>query len=59
VEDISIKSRVFDRPSGFGGGLTLETKAGIFGLTIAFGQQQQNSFDFNAAKVHFGYVNLF
>jgi outer membrane protein assembly factor BamA len=59
VEDVSIKSRVFDRPSGFGGGLTLETKAGIFGLTIAFGQQQQNGFDFNAAKVHFGYVNLF
>ena len=59
VEDVSIKSRVFDRPAGFGGGLTLETKAGIFGLTIAFGQQQQNGFDFNAAKVHFGYVNLF
>ena len=46
------------RPQGFGAGITFETKVGLFGLTLAFGKQQ-NTFDLGAPKVHFGYVSLF
>jgi hemolysin activation/secretion protein len=48
-----------DRPLGFGAGLTFETKVGLFGLSLAWGRQQQNPIDFSAPKVHFGYVSLF
>ncbi len=59
VEDNSKYTRLSDWPLGIGTGFSFETKAGIFALTIAFGKQTQQAFDFNAAKVHFGYVNLF
>ncbi len=48
-----------DFPYGFGSGITFETRAGIFGLSLAFGTRQQQPIDFGSPKVHFGYVSLF
>ncbi len=59
LEDKSRFSYNIDRPLGVGAGFSFETKAGIFALTIAFGRQNAQEIDLNAAKVHFGYVNLF
>ena len=58
-ETLTNDTRIFGRPLGVGAGMSFETKAGIFALTLAFGRQNNDEFDFNAAKVHFGYVNLF
>jgi len=44
---------------GLGAGITFETRAGLFGLSLALGRQDQQPFDFGAPKVHFGYVSLF
>lgn len=59
VENQSLNNRIFDRPYGFGVGMTFETGAGIFGLSYAMGSQQSNPVDFRTAKFHFGYVNFF
>jgi len=50
---------ISDQPYGFGGGLTFETGAGIFGVSLAVGSQQGNPIDFRNPKVHFGYVSVF
>jgi outer membrane protein assembly factor BamA len=44
---------------GFGAGITFETRPGLFGLSLAFGRQDQQPFDLGAPKVHFGFVSLF
>lgn len=44
---------------GIGLGLAFETKAGIFNISYAIGKQGNNSFNFQAAKIHLGYVNFF
>jgi outer membrane protein assembly factor BamA len=44
---------------GFGAGITFETRPGLFGLSLAFGRQDQQAFDLGAPKVHFGFVSLF
>ncbi len=46
-------------PIGTGIGLTLETKAGVFGLSYAIGKLPENPFNLRSAKIHFGYVNYF
>jgi outer membrane protein assembly factor BamA len=48
-----------DFPFGFGAGMAFGTKAGVFSVSYALGRQQQNPINFRAAKIHFGYVNLF
>ena len=48
-----------DTPMGVGAGLTLETKAGLFGFSLALGKQLGNSFNPRDMKIHFGYVSLF
>jgi outer membrane protein assembly factor BamA len=48
-----------DFPYGFGAGIAFATKAGIFSVTYALGSQQGTGINFRAAKIHFGYVNLF
>lgn len=47
------------RATGFGAGLTFETRPGLFGLSLAFGQRQGEAIDWTAPKVHFGFVSLF
>ncbi len=44
---------------GFGAGLTFETRAGLFGISLAIGGQNGTPPDFRAPKVHFGYLSLF
>ncbi|MBL7951329.1 MAG: BamA/TamA family outer membrane protein [Flavobacteriales bacterium] len=48
-----------DTPMGFGAGTTFETKAGLFSLTYALGQQFDNPVALRGGKVHFGFVSLF
>lgn len=46
-------------PFGFGVGVNFQTKPGIFSVSYAVGKQNNNPIDFSAAKIHFGFVNLF
>ena len=54
-----VVDRSFDRPFGFGAGITFETKAGMFALTYALGKQLDNPLLLRAAKVHFGIISTF
>jgi len=44
---------------GIGVGIDLNTGAGTFSLVYAIGKQNENSFNFNNSKIHFGYRNSF
>lgn len=59
LENITSKINSNDNPFGFGGGLTFETGAGIFGVSLAVGSQLNNPIDFRNPKVHFGYISVF
>ncbi len=48
-----------EHPVGFGAGLTFETGAGLFGISVAFGKTDGVPADFRNPKIHFGYVSLF
>ncbi len=50
---------VSDFPFGFGVGINIETKAGIFTINYALGKQFDNPIEIRSAKIHFGYVNRF
>lgn len=59
TEDVTEDTSRFDTPLGLGGGITFETKIGVFGFSLAVGKQQGNPFDFRNIKTHFGYVSYF
>lgn len=44
---------------GVGAGINFGTKVGVFGLSIAVGKNKTIPFDFQAAKIHFGYQSIF
>lgn len=44
---------------GFGSGLDLSTKAGIFSVNLALGKSNEEPFNFDKTRIHFGYVNVF
>ena len=49
-----------DYPVGFGAGVNFDTRAGVFGLSLALGRDNLNPvIDLGAPKVHLGYVSLF
>ncbi|HFA50147.1 MAG TPA: hypothetical protein ENJ95_14145 [Bacteroidetes bacterium] len=48
-----------DHPFGLGGGITFETGAGVFGISVAVGKTDAAPFDLRNPKIHFGYVSLF
>jgi hypothetical protein len=48
-----------DHPLGFGTGISFGTNIGIFSLTYALGQQQNNPILLRDSKIHFGYVAYF
>ena len=48
-----------DRPVSLGAGINFDTKAGIFSMTYALGNQQGNGFDLRNGKIHFGLTALF
>ena len=52
-------TKLRDRPWGFGAGIVLDTKIGLFGLTYALGQARNQALDIRYAKIHFGYVSRF
>jgi hemolysin activation/secretion protein len=58
-ENIARSPLISDKPYGFGAGLTMETKAGVFSLYYAMGKAFNNPLDWSKAKVHFGLVNYF
>ncbi len=58
-EDQSQPHLLTDSPLGFGAGTSFETKAGIFSLTYALGQQFNNPVELRGGKVHFGFTSLF
>lgn len=53
------RSQHEDFPVGFGAGYNYLTKLGMFSIIFAVGRQQNNPIDFNAAKIHVGYLNRF
>jgi hypothetical protein len=59
VEDNRFRGRRTDTPFGFGAGVTLETKIGLFGLSYALGKQLDNKIEIKNSKIHFGYINYF
>ncbi|MBA3662901.1 MAG: hypothetical protein H0W61_01645 [Bacteroidetes bacterium] len=58
-ENISNGSYVKDTPVSVGTGINFETKAGIFSLNYAVGNQFGNGFDIRSGKIHFGLTALF
>lgn len=60
IENKSINAQLAnDWLMGFGGGMTFDTAAGIFSLSVALGSRQEVPVDFRRAKIHFGYLSLF
>ena len=60
LENITDRNRLFLRPLGLGTGLNFETKAGIFGISVAVGRRDVGQgVDLRATKFHLGYVSLF
>lgn len=50
---------LWDSPYSIGAGMNFETKAGIFGISLALGSERSNPMDYRNAKTHFGFVSLF
>jgi len=44
---------------GFGAGMNLQTRAGIFTIIYAMGRQFDNPVNIGNAKMHFGYISRF
>lgn len=59
VEDERYGAGYVDVPIGFGVGVAVETKAGIFNLSYALGKNLNNKIQFRNGKIHFGFVSLF
>ena len=59
VEDRRFRGKKIDTPFGFGTGISLETKIGVFGISYALGKQLNNKIEFRNSKIHFGYVAYF
>lgn len=48
-----------DYPVGFGVGVNFDTRAGVFGLSLALGRSNDIQLDLGEPKVHLGYVSVF
>ena len=59
AEDSSTEGINVFYPYGFGAGITFETQAGIFGVSVAVGTRWGEPLNLNSPKVHLGYVGLF
>jgi len=58
-ENRNVNNYVYDHPSGFGAGISFETKAGIFSINYALGKQFNNPIQLRSGKIHFGIINYF
>ena len=54
-----LDSYYYDYPFGFGFGLFFKTKAGVFTISYAMGQQRNEHVNIKNAKIHFGFINKF
>ncbi len=54
-----IENYYYDYPFGFGLGLFFKTKAGIFTISYAMGEQRNENLNIKNAKIHFGFINRF
>ena len=51
IENKTRTTQTKDTPIGFGAGITFETNVGLFGVTLALGQQRGNPVDFRNVKI--------
>jgi outer membrane protein assembly factor BamA len=58
-ENNNVSEYIMDTPTGFGAGISFETKAGIFSISYALGRQFSNPVQLKSGKIHFGIVNYF
>jgi hemolysin activation/secretion protein len=58
-QDKSREETIEDTPFGFGGGISFETKPGVFSLTYALGKQFNNPIEIRSGKIHFGFISFF
>ena len=49
----------YDKPYGFGGGLTFGTQLGLFSISYALGSQLNNPILLSNGNIHFGYISYF
>ncbi len=54
-----IENQTIDMPIGFGLGMNIDTKAGIFKINYALGKQFDNPFKLSTSKIHFGFYARF
>lgn len=59
VEDEQKGAGNVDVPLGFGLGVALETRGGIFSLSYALGKNLDNKIEIRNGKIHFGFISLF
>lgn len=59
LQNVLLTTGKEDFPIGFGGGVTLTTKAGIFSFIYALGKSREQTFSFNQSKIHFGLISRF
>ena len=51
--------QLWEAPAGAGTGINFSTRAGAFTLVYSMGRFSQQSFGFNKANIHFGFVSIF
>lgn len=59
IRSLKDGSMEWENALGIGIGLNFATGAGIFNISFAVGRRTDIPVDFNATKIHFGYVSLF
>lgn len=59
TQNKSVGQDISDFPFGFGLGMTLDIGAGVLTFSVATGRQMKNPINFQATKIHIGFVNFF
>lgn len=59
LQNQSVGKNITDFPFGFGLGMTLQVGAGVLTFSVATGRQLQNAINFQATKIHVGFVSFF
>ena len=59
LENRTVAQAEINYPFSLGAGISLETSAGLFSISLAYGKEQNSPFNLNSPKVHFGYISLF
>ncbi|MFT6148451.1 MAG: outer membrane protein assembly factor BamA [Saprospiraceae bacterium] len=59
LQNQSIGRNISDFPFGFGLGMTLQVGTGVLTFSVATGRQLGNTINFQATKIHIGFVSFF